>query len=323
MPGNPKESKTHSKSNAADQWQTIKLDTDGQGENKLLGLADKDDSVDSSRLLVRKNRFCSSFMMATNGGATFEDLLRPHASAASPLPGDDSPRAHDQTHGLQNVLGASDERRLIADTSYIPARSVGLVKILPKNGTIRYGTAWLIGPRTLATAAHNLLHPQAGPARRLDVGMAHDGNQPRGGWHRVVDNKFSKGWEKELTEGSPYDFAVIKIENPDVGNKLGWFGFSDYEDEKFGSMVVNIFGYPLDRKQFHMYGVAGRVVDFDQARIYYDCDTGGGMSGGPVIARFGEQRIAVGIHVAGGVSSNVGTRINDVAFELFKKYRDW
>ena len=323
MPGNPKESQTHSTSNAQSQWHTIKLDTGGKSESKLLGLADKDDSIDSSQLLVRKNRFCSSFMMATNGGATFEDLLRPLASAASPPPGDDTARAHGQTHGLQNVLGGSDERRLITDTSYIPARSVGLVKVLPEDGILRYGTAWLIGPRTLATAAHNLLHPQVGPTRRLDVGMAYDGNEARGGWHRVVDNKFSKGWKEAPTEGSPYDFAVIKIDNPDIGNRLGWFGFSDYEDEKFESMIVNIFGYPLDRKRFHMYGVAGRVVDFDQGRIYYDCDTGGGMSGGPVIARFGEQRIAVGIHVAGGVSSNVATRINDVAFELFEKYRAW
>jgi len=323
MSGNSKKSKEHSKSNAANQWQSIKLDTGAQNESKLLGLTDKDDSVDSSQLLVRKKRFCSSFMMATNGGATFEDLLRPHASAASPTLVDDIARAHRQTHGLQNVLGGSDERRLITDTSFIPARSVGLVKILPKNGKLRYGTAWLIGPRTLATAAHNLLHPQVGPTRRLDVGMAYDGNEARGGWHRVVDNKFSKGWEEELTEGSPYDFAVIKIDNPDIGNRLGWFGFANYEDDKFESMIVNIFGYPLDRKQFHMYGVAGRVVDFDQGGIYYDCDTGGGMSGGPVIARFGEQRIAVGIHVAGGVSCNMATRINDVAFELFKKYRTW
>ena len=261
--------------------------------------------------------------MATNGGATFEDLLRPHPASISLSLGDDRPREHEQMHRLQNVLGGSDERQLITDTSYIPARSIGLVKILPQDGKFRYGTAWLIGPRTLATAAHNLLHPKAGPARRLDVYMAYDGSNPRGGLHRVVDNKFSKGWEEEPREGSPYDFAVIKIDNPDVGNTLGWFGFADYEDEKFDSMVVNIFGYPLDRKRFHMYGVAGRVVAFDQGRIYYDCDTGGGMSGGPVIARFGEQQIAVGIHVAGDTFSNVGTRINDVAFELFDKYRSW
>src|SRR3546814_18379834 len=62
--------------------------------------------------------------------------------------------------GLQNVHGGSDERRLITDTSRIPARSIGLLKIIPERGTERYGTAWLIGPRTLATAAPNLFHPE-------------------------------------------------------------------------------------------------------------------------------------------------------------------
>ena len=185
MPRNPKDSKSPSTSKSEVQWQTIKLDTALQNERIYLQIEDKDDGIDSSRLLVRKSRFCSSFMMASNGGATFEDLLRPSASAALPPSDDDSVRVLEQTHGLQNVLGGTDERRLITDTSYIPARSVGLLKVLPEDGVLRYGTAWLIGPRTLATAAHNLLHPRVGPTRRLDVGLAYDGKVARGGWHSV------------------------------------------------------------------------------------------------------------------------------------------
>ena len=48
---------------------------------------------------------------------------------------------------------------------------------------------------------------------------------------------------------------------------------------------------------------------------------------GPVIARFGEQRIAVGIHggirIAVGTDSKLGTRINSATHELFDKYRNW
>ncbi len=35
------------------------------------------------------------------------------------------------------------------------------------------------------------------------------------------------------------------------------------------------------------------------------------------------ELLAVGIHVAGGATSNTATRINYTAYELFKKYRSW
>jgi len=290
----------------------------------LLSLEGKEDSKSSSLAFVRHGRFRDSYMMATNGGATYENALRPHFSIprvekpTDPISATLSPLGDIPV--LQNVHGGRDDRVLIPDTSQIPARCVGLLRILPADNILRYGTAWLIGPRTLATAAHNLIHPQAGRTRSMDVGIAFDGTRARGGWHRVVDNALSQGWEQNLVVGSPYDFAVIKIENPEVGNTLGWFGFADYEDDRFRNMIVNIFGYPMDLIQGRMYGVAGRVLGIDAGRLHYDCDTGGGMSGAPVIARFGEQRIAVGIHAAGGISANIATRINDVAHDLFTRH---
>lgn len=314
---------------ASPPWTTVQLGAPAPTESDLLSITEKGDRGQASELLVRNGRFFDSYMMATNGGATYEDILRPQTLGSLHLPGSRvTPAAGEEPQGgmrvqLDNVHGGIDERVLIMDTSRIPAKSVGLLRILPADGAYRYGTAWLIGPRTLATAAHNLIHPQAGPTRSLEVAIAFDGTAPRGGWHRVIDNKLSAGWQQAPTDGNPYDFAVIKIENPEVGNRLGWFGFADYEDAKFGNMVVNIFGYPLDLKRFHMYGVAGRILAVDHGRLHYDCDTGAGMSGGPVIARFGQQRIAVGIHVAGGSRSNVGTRITAAACELFEKYRSW
>lgn len=302
----------------------IDLDHRRPNQELLLSFDGKEDAKSSSLSLVRQGRFRDSYMMATNGGATYENALRPQIL----LPGNvRSAVAHgadfavkDGNPELQNVHGDRDDRVLITDTSQIPARCVGLLKILPADSIMRYGTAWLIGPRTLATAAHNLIHPEAGRTRAMDVGLAFDGVRARGGWHRVVDNALSQGWEQDLVVGSPYDFAVIKIDNSEVGNRLGWFGFADYEDDRFENMIVNIFGYPMDLLQGNMYGVAGRILGVDPGHLHYDCDTGGGMSGAPVIARFGEQRIAVGIHAAGGAGANIATRINDVAHALFTRH---
>lgn len=258
--------------------------------------------------------------MATNGGATYEDGLRPpppgHVPETAPR------RSRSPQSPLQNVIG-SDDRVLVPDTSRIPARSVGLLKIFPSDGVVRWGTAWLIGPRTLATAAHNLVHPESGKAMRLDVGLAYDGKSARGGWHRIIDTAFLEAWEENPSAGNPNDFAVLKIDDASVGNRLGWFGFADYEDRKFDNLILNMFGYPMDLDQFYMYGTAGRASHVDRARIYHDCDAGGGMSGGPVVARFDEQRIAVGIHVAGGTLTNVATRITGAAFELLEAHRSW
>jgi V8-like Glu-specific endopeptidase len=318
-------------------WAAVALRDHASDGGHLLDVGQKKDSLDAGRMLVREGQFADSFMMGTNGGATFEELLRPRiagaggTAAAVGAAGPDrrlaaypaSPKDA-RRRSLHNVLGGTDDRVRIVDTSHIPARSIGLLRIRPEDGEERFGTAWLIGPRTLATAAHNLLHPEAGPTQSLSVGLAFDGSAARGGWHKIVDNKFSEAWRDDPSPDNPNDFAVIRIDDAQVGNKLGWFGYANYEDAKFDDLAVNIFGYPLDvDAPLGMYGSKGRVVSLGERRLFYDCDAGGGMSGGPVVALFGEKRIAVGIHVAGGTSSNVATRITGAAFDLFERHKSW
>lgn len=308
-------------------WSTLPVAFNGRDEAALLDRAGKVDSADACRNLVRAGRFTESFMMGTNGGATYETLLRPAPPVVAP--GATEPARPRRPGGLvlHNVIG-NDDRILISDTSQIPARSIGLLQITLKSGGIRWGTAWLIGPRTLATAAHNLLHPDDGPAESWKVGMAYDGRSARGGWHDVIDNRLPDGWTAKPEAGSPYDYAILKIADPAIGNQLGWFGFADYEDAKFQGLVLNLFGYPQNvpqQQRYYLFGTAGRTLKADAGHIFYDCDAGEGMSGGPVIARFGDQRIAVGIHAAGGNAGigNVGTRINDAAYALFKEHEAW
>lgn len=319
-------------------WAAVELRDHASDESHLLDVGHKNDSLDASRMLVREGQFADSFMMGTNGGATFEELLRPRIAGAGGNDAADGaagppdrriaayPASRKDTRrgNLHNVLGGTDDRVRIVDTSLIPARSIGLLRIRPEDGEERFGTAWLIGPRTLATAAHNLLHPEAGPTKSLSVGLAFDGSAARGGWHKIVDNKFSPEWRDGPSPDNPNDFAVIRIDDAQVGNKLGWFGYANYEDAKFHDLAVNIFGFPLDvDAPLGMYGSKGRVVSLGERRLFYDCDAGGGMSGGPVAALFGERRIAVGIHVAGGASSNVATRITGAAFDLFERHKSW
>ena len=319
---------------AANPWSSLGTMRQEPTEDELLDRTGKADSIDASRHLVRGDRFTESFMMGTNGGAMFEPLLRPAAPSMSMPPAREADPAGPAQPGgpprgrvAHNVLGL-DDRVLIRDTTLIPACSIGLLKIAMRNGSTRWGTAWLIGPRTLATAAHNLLHPDDGPASGWTVYLAYDGNRARGGEHKIVADALPDAWKEDPRIGSPYDFAVLKIADAAVGNAQGWFGYADYDDAKFDKLALNLFGYPMnvdEGQQYCMFAAKGRALRADGGHIFYDCDAGPGMSGGPVYARFGEQRIAVGIHIGGGDASsgNVATRINDVAHAMFKAHESW
>lgn len=314
----------------------VALRHEGLSEASLLDLTNKTDSADASRSHVHQGQFSDSFMMATNGGATYEDLLRPAArsaaavaaaaAAASPSTEPSRPRHRRRWrhNGLHNVIGDSDDRVLITDTTRIPSCSVAQLRIQTGIGEPRCGTAWLIGPRTLATAAHNLLSRETHETISIMAGLGFDGHKAQGGWHKVVDNAFRQAWRDDPSSDNVNDYAVLKIADPAVGNRFGWFGYANYEDAKFPSMILNIFGYPVDVDHpGYMYASAGRIIRTTSTRLFYDCDAGGGMSGGPVIARFGDKRIAVGIHVAGGDSSNVATRITASAYSLFEEHKNW
>lgn len=307
---------------------TIRLAEIDESEEELLSLDDKSDTLDCSQDLVRSNCFSDSYLTATNGGALHEDILlnsdpirevRGPVQDIVPLISGSDPTAE---INLQNVQGR-DDRILVRDVSKIPARTIGLLKFETERGGTRYGTAWLIGPRTLVTAGHNLLHKDTGETTVMHVGMAYDGRSPRGGWHRVTAAEVPSEWRNNPVPENPEDYAVIKIANPKVGNTLGWLGFADYEDRKFQDMILNVFGYPMDKPGYHLYGSTGRVTGINDDRLAYDCDAGPGMSGGPVIARFNNSRIVVGIHVAGWHPSNFATRIDGKAFRLFRKFQSW
>jgi V8-like Glu-specific endopeptidase len=296
----------------------------------LMDMDGKVDAVDASRMHLRGSRFSDSYMMATNGGSTYENVLRGYQPATAsaptrPVADRRRPNPDGTSPILQNVHGQTDDRVLIADTKAIPVRSIGLLKITTATFAERYGTAWLIGPRAFATAAHNLLDPRDGPARELHIGVAYDGTRAVYGWHKVTDNRLPQLWVDDPGSHNTSDYAVLQIENPDVGNSLGWFGFADYEDAKFANLAVNLIGYPMDDnlQRFHMYGAKGRTLGSDRFRVYYDCDAGGGVSGGPLIALFGEHRIVVGVHVAGGTTSNVATRIAGATHDMFQEFKAW
>jgi len=88
-------------------------------------------------------------------------------------------------------------------------------------------------------------------------------------------------------------------------------------------MVVNVAGYPTDRPQRTMWMQSGRMLDADDAFLYYKMDTHGGQSGCPVILwEDGNDFTVVGIHTGNIGTANRAVRINGDVFNPLMNWRD-
>ncbi len=103
-----------------------------------------------------------------------------------------------------------------------------------------------------------------------------------------------------------------------VGQRLGWFGMASYADSQLTPLLVNVSGYPVDRAPLTQYFNGGRIEQVVPDFLLYSFDTEGGMSGAPIFAMFGTQRIAVGIHTNGSDRINRARRINNKLYDVLR-----
>jgi glutamyl endopeptidase len=221
---------------------------------------------------------------------------------------------------LEVVFG-NDDRVLITEVDRNPWRQICALRIRTTTGKMYAGTAWFIGPKALATAGHCVyLHNEGGFAQTVEVIPGLNGSlRPYSSFFstrlRAVD-----GWIR--TKRPDCDYGVILLDD-DAGNRLGWWNVRSERDELLTKTEANICGYPQDRDQAtRQYFHARKLGDVSPGLLYYRIDTFGGQSGSPIWQNTGTERIAVGVHTAGGVTSNSGTRITTVVLDNLKQWRD-
>lgn len=221
----------------------------------------------------------------------------------------------------------------IPNTSDIPYRWIChlIMTGFPNSPTAKYqGTGFLIGPKTVVTAGHNLIHKDLGGwATTIVVTPARNGNsKPYGSItttgkdFRTVDlwkNKFDKN----------YDFGAIILPGNGLGNSHGCFEFSSFPDNVLKEVTLNHAGYPGDTETKTygnlQYFTAAKceLKDSLPKRLLYSNHTMGGCSGGPVFVTTPDnRRIVVGIHAYGGECPNKATRITDEFYEIMKQLRN-
>ena len=214
---------------------------------------------------------------------------------------------------LEAVIGNDD--RVKVDQSLLsanPWRQICSLKIQSQSNQFYVGTAWFIGPKTLATAGHCVfMQNDGGWAKSIEVVPARFGGKSPFG--KPVSKRFSSvdGWVEQASRD--FDYGVIHLDDDDAGQKVGNFDVQSFADGLFNNVVLKVSGYPADRERAQFQYFHERPIQrLTETRLFYDIDTFGGQSGSPIwedTEEFGV--VAVGIHTTGGISSNSGTRIND------------
>lgn len=265
---------------------------------------------------VPKGSVRRAYMADTNGAGALEDVPGFNAYKARNWglfeAAPNGAAAGSDGSSLQNVIGR-DDRVTISDTTDLPWRCIALLSITYGGGHRSLGTAWFCGPKALATAGHNVHHPEHGPAQTIMVSPAYDGVKAPFGTYPAARMWCPAVWSARHDPAS--DYGAILLADATVGSRLGWFGYAAYHDDRLTSLLVNVSGYPSDKSVRTQYYNGGRLAGLEAQFLHYEFDTENGMSGSPIFALFGRQRIAVGIHTSGDAASNRACRIDQDVFD--------
>jgi len=137
------------------------------------------------------------------------------------------------------------------------------------------------------------------------------------GWARAVS---VQGWTK--SHKRDFDYAMIVL-SQDIGNQLGWMGYG--WKNPLPKYNVNINGYPGDKPFGTMWHAFCGLQTIQTYRLYYACDTFGGMSGSHVYVYFNTEtkRTIYGIHAYGvdRTGLNGATRITKSVFDNLSAWK--
>jgi V8-like Glu-specific endopeptidase len=158
------------------------------------------------------------------------------------------------------------------------------------------GTGFLVGPKTILTAGHNIIHPKWKAASSIQVII---GGARGSAAYGIPSLNFtlpnpnvvtSEGWRSQPVDGSPLDYAFISLDTP-YGNKTGTFICESMEMlmPKHKQLSVMVAGFPCDLGRADLpinfgevYVGKGKVKAIEGNMLQYYMSTVPCMSGSPI-----------------------------------------
>jgi V8-like Glu-specific endopeptidase len=217
---------------------------------------------------------------------------------------------------FESVIGGDDRSRIL-DTDLAPWRMICALRMRGPGGAGAIGTGWFVGPKTVVTAGHCVFSNYffGGWASTIEVIPGLNGrNGDARPYGSVSSTRFSSVDRWIDTEDADFDVGCIHLDQ-DVGNEVGWFAVGALSPDELESFLVNVSGYPSDRGDgYEQYHNRNRVLRVSDRRVFYEVDTYGGQSGGPVWIHEAEDAppLAIGIHAygVGGTPTDFGITAN-------------
>ncbi|MBU8975848.1 trypsin-like peptidase domain-containing protein [Lysobacter sp. MMG2] len=205
------------------------------------------------------------------------------------------------------VIGHDDRWAVDALRAY-PYRCIFRLSIRWPGGDTEGGTAFLVGPRTLLTAAHCVCRPGHGPGEVSVTGAG-------GNTYRAGSATWPRAWQDRGDDGS--DVACIQLTS-DPGTSLGHFGTRSLTSSEAENTFA-LAGYPVSRGA-GLYAASGSIQGLDPVLVHHTIDTGGGQSGSPVFSMINGVAMAVGIHLLGANPHNRALRLTAEKIDQIRRW---
>ena len=251
--------------------------------------------------------------IGTRGPSESKMLGRPFQGLSVPK------RASDGDAGTRAVFVDGVGRLEVIDPHADPFGRICLLNFQTPHtpaGMIGIGTGWLIAPTVVITAGHCVYDGGWNTKMTVFPGIDDSDSSPVSA--RAIRMEAVDGWTNSSADNC--DFGAIFLDRPLTTGK---FDFAEFSETDLEQMVVNVAGYPSDRPQRTMWMQSGRMLDADDAFLYYKMDTHGGQSGCPVILwEDGNDFTVVGIHTGNIGTANRAVRINSDVFNQLMSWRD-
>lgn len=249
--------------------------------------------------------------------------------------------------GAPDSIIGDDDRQAVGDTRRMPYRVICLLDLMFSKNRRRIGSGVLIGPRSVATAAHNVYNRAlGGPVVRIRVTPAaylKDGviQAPYGQTTITaaechVRQEYRDHSDSGSDERTRFDYAVLQLPT-DIswGTLLGTMALTpidgQFNADWFARTWLYNSGYPagqtiskpLGMQVWHVgHGWADGVSYID-----YTIDTEGGQSGSPIFFIYDTSPdgtplcCVAAIHTKGFDASNSGVRVVNEAYKDLVAWR--